>query len=136
MILSFVFSHEKEARGMTQKGQYYCFGNYLREIRLAAGCKSRGAAIEKINALSPDGHQLVSDKQYSRWESGSVLPKVTAVLAIGRAFCREKEVFEKLSECIQFSSTKKDRLWRWNAESGHVKKHYQHYTTRSGSDEA
>ncbi len=115
---------------MTKKAQYYCFGNFLREIRLAAGCKSRGAAIEKINALSQDGKQLVSDKQYSRWESGEVLPKVSAVLAIGRAFCSEREVFEKLSECIQFSSTKKDRRWRSNAKGGHVKKYYQHYTTK------
>ncbi len=105
-----------------------CFGYFLVELRNAAGCKSRADAVKKINGLSRDGEELVSERQLFRWENGEMLPKITAALALGRAYGAEKELFEKLSECIQFS-TKKDRRWRSNAKSGHVKKLYQYYTT-------
>ena len=106
------------------------FGYFLVELRNASGCTSRAAAVEKINSLSKTGEELVSERQLFRWENGEMLPKIKAALAMGRAYGAERELFEKLSECIQFSSTKKDRRWRSNAKSGHVKKLYRHYTTK------
>ena len=91
------------------------FGYFLVEFRFAAGCKSRAAAVEKINNLSDEGEEIVSERQLVRWENGESFPKVGAALALGRAYGAE---------------TKKDRLWRWNAKRGHVKKHYRHYTTK------
>ena len=107
-----------------------CFGYFLVELRSASGCKSRADAVKKINSLSDDGEEIVSERQLVRWENGESFPKVGAALALGRAYGAERRSMEKLSECIQFSETKKDRLWRWNAKSGHVKKLCQHYTTK------
>lgn len=106
-----------------------CFGYFLVELRAASGCKSRADAVKKINSLSKDGEELVSERQLFRWENGEMLPKIKAALAMGRAYGAEEALWKKLSECIQFSQ-KKDRLWRSNAKSGHVKKHYQYYTTK------
>ena len=106
------------------------FGYFLVELRFAAGCKSRAAAVEKINSLSDEGEEIVSERQLVRWENGESFPKVRAALALGRAYGAERRLLEKLSECIQFSSTKKDRRWRSNAKGGHVKKLYRYYTTK------
>ena len=106
-----------------------CFGYFLVELRAASGCKSRADAVKKINSLSKDGEELVSERQLFRWENGEMLPKIKAALAMGRAYGAEEALWKKLSECIKFSQ-KKDRRWRWNAKSGHVKKHYRHYTTK------
>lgn len=95
-----------------------CFGYFLVELRAASGCKSRADAVKKINSLSKDGEELVSERQLFRWENGEMLPKIKAALAMGRAYGAERELFEKLSECIQFSQKqKKDRL-RLHIESG------------------
>lgn len=105
-----------------------CFGYFLVELRYAAGCKSRSEAVQRINNLSQVGEELVSERQLFRWENGEMLPKIKAALAMGRAYGAEEALWKKLSECIQFSQ-KKDRL-RLHIESGHVKKHYRHYTTK------
>lgn len=95
-----------------------CFGYFLVKLRASSGCKSRSEAVQRINNLSRDGEELVSERQLFRWENGEVLPKIRAALVMGRAYGAEKELLEKLSECIQFSSTKKDRLRRWHVVSG------------------
>ena len=114
---------------MAKAQPYKCFGDFLYDTRIKIGL-TREAATEKINEQSNSGKQIISDYSLGRYERGEALPKADKAVAIARAYGNLGEVFEKLSECIQFSETKKDRRWRSNAKSGHVKKLYQHYTTK------
>ena len=60
-----------------------CFGYFLVELRASSGCKSRADAVKKINSLSKDGEELVSERQLFRWENGEMLPKIKSALAMG-----------------------------------------------------
>ena len=102
---------------MAKVQPYKCFGDFLYDTRIKIGL-TREAATEKINEQSNSGKQIISYYSLGRYERGEALPKADKAVAIARAYGNLGEVFEKLSECIQFSSTKKDRLRRWHVLSG------------------